>query len=421
MTLGGKMVRKLCSITALLLILCLVLAGCNEDSIHTADTSPTNNTSSIRNTSGSAGTLAYADWRWAYNQNGAFSEYGYYYLKNGFLYFLDTGNGISVCLCSKPGCLHDEEPDPFIRELCEARIYGLKTPVFYWDDHLYYIELDGYGPQLYRRNADGTAKAKLGTLGVPYLEEQKKIEVWNHAVADGYLYYEGWVESLIIEGDSAMEARDHYFIGRVNLKTGKDEVVLEGNQGEVVNLCAVRPNGVLFFSYPLPDMDPQEPSYQEALQQVPTALKYWNGETEETIIVFEKTRQECARINMVEKGKVYYSGTGVVTNWVYDLTDGSDLLLTKDTLRYISGNYAFQHDGSGWHLWNIQTKEVYQIELTSPLVVAETTSEDGFILAWRIQENGKIVRRIYCYATYASIQDGLQEEDMMQFYTLEMA
>jgi hypothetical protein len=317
--------------------------------------------------------------------------------------------------------LHDKEPDPFIQELCEARIYGLKTPVFYWNDHLYYIELDGYGPQLYRRNADGTAEAQIVTLGMPYLEEQKQIEVWNHAVADGYLYYEGWVKSFIIEGDSTMEVRDRYFIGRVNLRTGKDEVILEGNQGEVVNLCAVRPNGVLFFSYPLPDMDPQEPSYQEALQQVPTALKYWNGETEETIIVFEKTRQECVRINMVENGKVYYSGTGVVTNWVYDLTDGSDLLLTEGTLRYINGNYAFLHDGSGWNLWNIQTKEVYQIELTSPLVVAETTSEDGFILAWRIQENGKIVRRIYCYVTYASIQDGLQEEDMMQFYTLEMA
>lgn len=420
MTLGGKMVRKLCSITALLLILCLALAGCNEDPMHTADTNPTNNTSGIRNTSGSAGTLAYADWRWAYNQNGAFSEYGYYYLKNGFLYFLDTGNGTSVCLCSKVGCLHDEEPDPFIRELCEARIYGLKTPVFYWDDHLYYIELDGYGPQLYRRNADGTAEEKIGTLGATYLKEQKQIEVWSHAVADGYLYYDACVESIVVDGDYITEVRDCYYVGRVDLKTGKDEVVLEGT-GEIINLCAVRSNGFLFFSYPLPEIDPEDPAYQEALQQVPTLLKYWDGETEEVVTVFEKTRQECARINMVEKGKVYYSGTGVVTNWVYDLADGSDLLLTKDTLSYINGNYAFLHDGSGWHLWSIQTKEVYQIELASPLVVAETTSEDGFILAWRIQENGKIVRRIYCYATYASIQDGLQEEDMMQFYTLEMA
>ena len=60
----------------------------------------------------------------------AFCDEGcYYWVDSSYLYFLDTSNGISVCLCSKPGCLHEKEEDIEKMELCEAYVFcGFALP-----------------------------------------------------------------------------------------------------------------------------------------------------------------------------------------------------------------------------------------------------------------------------------------------------
>ncbi len=104
----------------------------------------------------------------------ALSDEGYYFPVDGMLYFADTSNGIAVCLCSKPGCLH-EKGTPQEQELCDAQLQGANPPMFFWNDHIFYLGSDQYGPHVYRRNADGTALTSVADLGSRYVEEKKAL------------------------------------------------------------------------------------------------------------------------------------------------------------------------------------------------------------------------------------------------------
>ena len=61
-------------------------------------------------------------WTVGFASSSPFSEVGYYYLSDSFLYFMDTENGISVILCSKAGCKHDKAEDWEEIFACEAYI-----------------------------------------------------------------------------------------------------------------------------------------------------------------------------------------------------------------------------------------------------------------------------------------------------------
>lgn len=43
----------------------------------------------------------------------ALSDTGCYHMVDfSFLYYAEIESGIDICLCTKPGCLHEKNPDP---------------------------------------------------------------------------------------------------------------------------------------------------------------------------------------------------------------------------------------------------------------------------------------------------------------------
>ena len=86
-------------------------------------------------------------WTVGFASSGSFSEVGYYYLSDSFLYFMDTENGTSVILCSKAGCQHDDAEGWEEIFACEAYIQThIDKFFFYYDGHIYYDKFEKDNP-----------------------------------------------------------------------------------------------------------------------------------------------------------------------------------------------------------------------------------------------------------------------------------
>lgn len=412
-----KLKKKL--IAMMLVFLFLFAAGCSNDSA-TSTGDPAQNTQKPTNAQAEIGKM---DWVWASNDNGTFSDVGYYYLTSeGFLYFLDTENGLSVCLCGKVGCLHDKEEDPFKREECEGKLSGAGsiTPVFYWDGGLFYVESDAYGTHLYRRNADGSGMTKVSTLGSQYTKEQKSVELFSFAIADGCLYYDAEVDSVVQDETGAgVVQRELCYIGRVNLQTGKDEILFS-DANNYLMLCAAASDAALILSKGQPDLPVDDPGYAEALLNESAELLFWNGTVGEPMEVFKKTIRQCANITLVADGYVFYKGSakeGIAT-YRYDLRTGAEEKISDSAIRHINSQYALRMDNAGiWKVYELQAKAFLPNDFSGDSLSIGTVSEDGFILLRGIREGNSIKERIYCYVTFIALEDGLQEADLMPFYT----
>ena len=412
-----KLKKKL--VAVMLIFLFLFAAGCNNNpAISMGD--PTQNTQKPTNAQAEIGKM---DWVWASNDNGAFSDVGYYYLTSeGFLYFLDTENGLSVCLCGKVGCLHDKEEDPFKREECEGKLSGAGsiTPVFYWDEGLFYVEADAYGTHLYRRNADGSGMTKVSTLGSQYTKEQKSVELFSFAIADGSLYYDAEVDSVVQDETGAgVVQRELCYIGRVNLQTGKDETLFS-DANNYLMLCAAASDAALILSKGRPDLPVDDPGYAEALLNESAELLFWNGTVGEPVEVFQKTIRQCANITLVADGYVFYKSSAKesIATYRYDLRTGAEEKISDSAIRHINGRYALRMDNAGiWKVYDLQAKAFLTNDFSEDSLAIGTVSEDGFILLRGIREGNSIKERIYCYVTLMALEDGLQEADLMPFYT----
>ena len=118
-----------------------------------------------------------SSWVLAQTKPCALTDEGFYFAsENGTLCFADTSNGISVCLCSKPGCLHNTE-------WCDAIVSSapISRPMFFWNHHIFYVAEDEFGTHVYRRNADGTAKTVVADLGTRYIEERMSVDLYYFA------------------------------------------------------------------------------------------------------------------------------------------------------------------------------------------------------------------------------------------------
>lgn len=410
-----KLKKKL--IAVVLVFLFLFAAGCSNDPATSTGT-PTQNTQKPTNAQAEIGEM---DWVWASNDNGAFSDAGYYYLSSeGFLYFLDTENGLSVCLCGKVGCLHDQEEDPFKREECEAKLSGRLTPVFYWDGGLFYVESDAYGTHLYRRNADGSDLSKVSTLGSQYAKDQKSVELFSFAIAEGYLYYDAEVDSVVQDETGAgVVQRELCYIGRVNLQTGKDEILFSDAENYLV-LCAAASDASLILSKGQPDLSVNDPGYAEALLNEPARLLFWDGTDGALTQVFQKTIRQCQNITLVADGGVFYKGSSKesAATYRYDLRTGAEEKVSDSAIRHINGQYALRTDDAGiWQIYDFHAKSFLPNDFSEDSLAVGTVSEDGFILLRGIREGNSIKARIYCYVTFKTLEDGLQEADLMPFYT----
>lgn len=353
---------------------------------------------------------------------GAFSEHGYYYTTpQGVLYFLDLTNGGNVALCSRVGCKHELETYP--EEDCEAFLDILPMsfqPLFYENEKIYYVASDYYGQQLYSRNADGTAKTHIATLGKEYYAQQKSIEIYEYLVAGGMLYYTAEVRGEVHDDLSnyTQIVREFDVLGRVDLRTGKDEQLLK-DADKVLQLEAVGGNTVIYLSTAQADYD--DPDYMEKLVSTRIML---NLDTGTSVDLMEKPHSQIGHLIQIENDQMYVLANDTII--AHDIKTGeSNETVSKvsEWFKVINAKYAYCHDSDQ------QLSQIYDIE--------NKTFLPGGIVGMRLRllnvgKDGFVVQRPYpkpggnstyqeadyyylCYCSFASLSDGFQPSDLIPF------
>ena len=345
----------------------------------------------------------------------AFSDEGcYYWVDSSYLYFMDTSKGISVCLCSKPGCLHEKEEDIEKMELCEAYVFcGFALPTWFWNNHLYYIKDDGYGPHIYRRDATGLNQQVLTDLGVKYIKEKRDVQITEYILQDQYLYYLASVDPAVPDEEGLP---DFSYIGRVDLAANKDEELMTGNL--YLHTCAANQSGLLFNTTEAPQVDYDDPNYRDQLQNVKTELKYWNSKTGEISTVFSSTYKDYSDATVAAGDKVYYRRGSDSCTMEYDMKTGAHREITTK-IRHINGHYALRQEENGYTLYDLQSGKQLPVKLKADSISVHSVSENAVILKIsKLHPDGnRMESSTYCYVALAALADGLQERDILELYT----
>ena len=221
------------------------------------------------------------------------------------------------------------------------------------------------------------------------------------------------------ETGAGVVQREICYIGRVNLQTGKDETLFS-DANNYLMLCAAASDAFLILSKGQPDLPVDDPGYAEALLSEPACLLYWNGADEEPAQVFQKTIRQCSNITLVTDGYVFYKGSAKesIATYRYDLRTGSEEKSSDSAIKHINGQYALRTDNAGaCQIYDFQAEAFLPNDFSKDSLSIGSVSEDGFILLRGIREGNSIKERIYCYVTLNALEDGLQEADLMPFYT----
>ena len=358
---------------------------------------------------------------------GVFSEHGYYYTTpQGVLYFLDIANGGNVALCNKIGCKHELETYP---DECEGFLSSWPMnflPLVYENEKIYYTAPDYYGEQLYSRNADGTAKTHITTLGTEYSEQKKSLHIYDYLLADGMLYYCGEVTGEVVDDLSNYTQIIHEFdfIRRVDLQTGKDELLVEDPE-RVLRLHAVGGNIVIYDATTQPD--PEDP---ESRFNLTRSLNFLDIETGTETTFLQKPFGQIGSIVEIQDNNIHIKGVSEAGEdflTVYDLRTGAvkeTKALPSEWFRVINDKYAYCHD------WEQQLSQIYDIEnktflpggIVGMRLQLLNACEDGFTVRQSFPKPGGSAETGYetdyyylCYCSFASLLDGFQQSDLIPF------
>ena len=345
---------------------------------------------------------------------GVLVDDGYYYIEDGFLRYLDMNSGISVYLCSDLLCEHKDE------SLCEAGIMDPMTPmlIFFADDSLYYVEMDGYGASVVmRRNAAGMALEKVARLGESFMGKDKSVSVGQFMLADNWLYYQMSVDAITMTEYGSEVKAEKQVLCRLNLKTGKDEVLVEFDGGSL-GLVSVKEDAML---YQLVDMPEAEPLYDEdgfpylpqeyydQLPDSPSRLMCWNQKTGESTVLLEKRNFDMKSLKCYG-GKVIYYNSAADERYGYDLKTGEVAKMELITGTIINEDYMLHTKDGMQSILNLKTGKTYPISMQGQSFSVYNRSENWVIFAAK-QGND----RICYYIPMAALADGIQAEEATRF------
>ena len=365
--------------------------------------------------------------QWVINTDGGhrFSEEGYYYLSDYFLYFMDTENGNSVILCSKAGCQHDKAEDWDEIYACEAFING-GAVLFYSDGYLYYDKIEQDNPNaihLYRRNADGTAEKKVATLCEAYFSQTASVQPAAYIAADGILYYTAVIYEIAQpEPGAFVESRREVLLMRLDLTTGKEEEILRLKDTYIRPLAA-RKDALIFHRL---DALPQEEMLEmdaEKLDAMPALLQVWTESSGTATTIFEKTDEQCT-MQGIFGSKFYYSGRNEYAGvYAYDFATGEHTTTNlPENACIINENYwsVYDHEGFKTTIYDFRTGEPVSGDFADWRINFREVGEKGGIVELDLitgkTPDGKkliVAKEIYGYVPFAAMEDGLQKEDIL--------
>ena len=355
----------------------------------------------------------------------AFSDEGYYYFNNGYLHFLDTQNGISVILCHRAGCKHDDYE-------CEASLGA--SMMFYHDGYLYYndyVQEDPYSIHLFRRKADGTAEEKVTVLGQEYISQNTSLVIGEYIVADGFLYFTTYIqESIKMEDGSFLVMERDGILLRLDLKTGKQTEILR-KRDTLIRLFGARKDALLFYTQDrIPAEENLELDYYEKMLNKPARLQVWSESAGDCVTLFEKPNKECKWILGLQRGKVYY--TDDVKYYAYELA--TEIHAELDWTEYymlVNENYLLDLDGNTpeeevikyTKFIDIRTGQYVPSDYDDAVPKVLNVTDRGCVLQItyldepiKVSEGSYItprLRQIVAYVAFDSLEDGLQESDLL--------
>ncbi len=365
-------------------------------------------------------------WTVGFANSGSFSDVGYYYLSDYFLYFMDTENGTSVILCSKAGCQHDKAEDWDEIYACEAFI-DMGTVLFYSDGYLYYDKIEQDNPNaihLYRRNADGTAEKKVATLCEAYFSKTTSVEIAGYLCADGILYYSATIYEMVEETpNNFVLNRSEVLLMRLDLTTGKEKEILRLKNAYIMPLAA-REDALIFHR--LDALPQNEMKDFEKRKNLPSLLQVWTESNGTADTIFETTYEKCSLIGMYGD-KFYYSGRNEYAGiYAYDFATGEHITTNlPENAVILNENYWSVSGELSTTIYDFRTGEPVHGDFDDWFISFREVGENGFVaefwLIAGISPGGKITfeRKIHGYVPFAALEDGLQKEDILIIYEEE--
>lgn len=415
----------------LTLLLCLGLVGCNK----TPDIPNTSQTDIPGNTGESTGvvqvqkpdSLPTTGWIIrceADMEQFAFVETGLYYMVNQCLYYMDTATGISVSLCSKPGCKHAESSTSAAVRACDAYVPGLVTMMFYHDGNLYYTIFEEYGYELYARSQDGTDLRKVATLGSTYLNKDTSMQIKSWVFAYGHLYYVMCVDNVIMTGENSFANNTSMFVlGRMDVSSGKEEELLRSTE-ELIGLQGANEDmAVVYMSYLPTDADRERPDYKDYVNQFPSYLRLWHKESGGVSTLCEMDRSAASSLLGIANGKLHMFGGSGTEIYAYDLAAGtfgkSDL--PEEANRIWSEKYA----GVKWQgYYDLETGTYYTNEYDTMQLPAGIDGfgaapvgfgQQGVVVKEYYSKDDRGVFNNYVFFPFEKLDDGIQLTDRIIF------
>lgn len=253
----------------------------------------------------------------------------------------DRSNGVCGELCNKPECKHDSDS-------CNAFVNNAPTSastLSYYDDFLYYIELNGSKVELKKQTVDGSNKETVTQL-YEFVEEGESdfsLRSLSLKVYGGYAYF------VADEINPLMGISEKSSILKINLENGekKEFVSLEGkNIG--IDILQITDNTV----------DYMVTEFDEAMEKIYSSIMSCNIDNgkEETLL----NKIEGMNSATIVDNKIYYK-VMYENVYAYDIESNEtkciiECVEEKDKLETICS------DGRYLYIDNIQSSYLYDIE-----------------------------------------------------------
>ena len=349
---------------------------------------------------------------------GAFGGGGYYDVVDSVLTFTDLSNGTSVILCSKPGCLHYDEEE---EEECDAYI-GVALSLHYQDEKVYYVSYDRGSDDrsslwLMRRNADGTGEEKIGRLASEYITKDTNVAVRQYIFAGNMLYYRADVERIVKSEDMNVHKISEQYLMRMELSSGKDEMLEAYKITEAPLLLGAREDMLLYDT--IPSLTEEEETNPDLRLEKPTKLRVWTETAKQSVTLFSKEYKFMGRGSLLG-GKYYYryyeNREADESHYkVYDLATQQHKDTDFLTLPVINGRYAVYYDKDTYYdyIYDTVSGNSLPMEYNDVKLSVFESNEEGVILKISQFEFGMPtpVNTEHRYILYSELADGLQRTD----------
>lgn len=320
-------------------------------------------------------------------------------------------------------CKHDEGS-------CEASIFGDQfTPIFFWNDGLYYTEIDGYGTHLYRRNPDGTGLSRVATLCEEAMKEDDvSIDVVTSILADGKFYFHAEITTVTPEDDGLISKKLKDQICCVDLGSGKQTLIAEhlGDENQI-SLLAAGGNCVVYSLAKWLSVGITDPEYANALKASTVKLIRTDEKTKEQTVVFEKAWADFYNTKFFNGSILYYPYNSDINVHctAFDLNTGKETSSTLMGTSIINEEYGIKS------FWDPEQKSIcvvanktdtrLPLELPASTFRLKAVSSRGLVLQtiemYRYDDAEAPHETTLYYIPISALPDGIQAADAVNIYS----